>query len=197
MTNKTALVLMEFQNDFVSKEGKFFNALETQVVEGELLERANKAAEIVRSKGGRVIHVKLGFSADYRELGDMNHGVLHTIKEAGAFQRGTRGYEIAERVEINDSDIIIDGKTTLDAFASTNLEMTLRRLGVENVIFAGQLADLCIESSARTSYDRGFRTWTLTDTMTSLVEANREWVANNSFDYFSTRVTLNDINRAF
>lgn len=197
MTTKTALVLLEFQNDFVSAGGAFHKALETQVREGELLERANKAAETVRAKGGRVIHVKLGFSEDYRELGNMNYGILNAIRDAKAFMRGSKGIEISEKIEVKSEDMILENKTTLDAFASTSLETVLRRWGVENVIFAGQLAEHCVSSTARTSYDRGFRTFTLTDTITSLVEANREWIAANTYEHFSHRITLDTINKAF
>lgn len=197
MTTRTALVLMEFQNDFVTEGGKFWNELQTQVVEGELLERANKAAETVRSKGGRVIHVKLGFSEDYRELGTINHGILNSVREAKAFLRGSTGSAISERIEVRAEDLVIENKTSLDAFSTTNLETSLRRMGIENVIFAGQLANLCVESSARTAYDRGFRAFTLTDTMTALNEDHRSWVINNSFDSFSTRISLDTLNKAF
>jgi bifunctional isochorismate lyase / aryl carrier protein len=48
-------------------------------------------------------------------------------------------------------------KTQYDAFHGTDLEQRLRRRGVETLILCGMMTHLCVETSARAAFVRGFR----------------------------------------
>ncbi len=58
---------------------------------------------------------------------------------------------------------MVEGKKTLDAFHSTALDYLLRANEIEYVAFTGFHTNWCVESSARSAYDKGYRVIVLSD----------------------------------
>jgi nicotinamidase-related amidase len=58
---------------------------------------------------------------------------------------------------------VIEGKKTLDAFHSTALDYLLRANEIEHVAFTGFHTNWCVESSARSAYDKGYRVIVVAD----------------------------------
>ena len=56
-----------------------------------------------------------------------------------------------------DGDIVIEGKSGLDCFASTNLDFILRQRGITDLVIAGFLTNCCVELTMRSAYEKGFR----------------------------------------
>lgn len=54
-------------------------------------------------------------------------------------------------------------KTRYSAFSNPRLERALRAAGVEDVVLCGLATNLCVESTARAAFDRGFRTFVAAD----------------------------------
>ena len=81
----------------------------------------------------------------------------------GAWLRGTPGPEIIDELTPQQGDIVIEGKKTLDAFHSTALDYLLRANQIEYVTFTGFHTNWCVESSARSAYDKGYRVTVLAD----------------------------------
>lgn len=52
---------------------------------------------------------------------------------------------------------VVIEKTQYDAFHGTDLEERLRRRGVETLILCGMMTHLCVETTARAAFVRGFR----------------------------------------
>lgn len=62
------------------------------------------------------------------------------------------------------SDVqMVQGKTGLCGFTSTNLPFILSHNGIKNVALAGFLTNCCVESTMRAAYEAGFNVITLTD----------------------------------
>jgi len=70
---------------------------------------------------------------------------------------GTPGPEIIPELKPQKGDIIVRGKKTLDAFWSTALDYTLRVNMIEWVAIVGFHTNWCVESTARSAYDKGYR----------------------------------------
>jgi nicotinamidase-related amidase len=81
----------------------------------------------------------------------------------GAWLKGTPGPEIIDDLTPRPGDIIVEGKKTLDAFHSTALDYLLRANEIEYVAFAGFHTNWCVESSARSAYDLGYRVMVIKD----------------------------------
>ncbi|KOX19417.1 hypothetical protein ADL06_29370 [Streptomyces sp. NRRL F-6491] len=55
-----------------------------------------------------------------------------------------------------------------DAFLTAGFEEHLHARGVEHLVFAGLFADVCVDSTARTAFQKGFHVTVLADCTTSL-----------------------------
>lgn len=176
----TALVLVEMQNEFLSEGGKLQPLLKPVLDANHVVDNVNRLIAAARSRGMLIVHTPIGFSADYREMGSEPYGIMQIVKGAGALVRDTWGTEIAPAIDRRDEDIVIEGKSSIDAFSGTNLDFVLRAHGITNIALAGQLTNVCIESTMRSAYDRGYRVFGITDASATISpEAYDNSVRNN------------------
>lgn len=159
----TALVLIEFQNDFTTPGGTLHDAVKTVMEQSGTVDHAVAAADAVRKAGGSVLHVPISFAPGYGEITSHPYGILAGVVSSTSFVRGGWGAEICEELTPVDGDIVIEGKRGLDAFGSTNLDFVLRSKGIDTVVLAGFLTNCCVESTMRSAYEKGFEVITLTD----------------------------------
>ena len=159
----TALVLIEFQNDFTTPGGTLHDAVKTVMESTDTVNNAVEAAAAIRKAGGVVLHVPITFAPGYDEITRHPYGILKGVVDSTSFVRGSWGAEICEQLTPVEGDIIIEGKRGLDAFGSTNLDFVLRSKGIETVALAGFLTNCCVESTMRSAYEKGFEVLTITD----------------------------------
>ncbi len=159
----TALVLIEFQNDFTTPGGTLHDAVKQVMDETGTVEHAVQAADAMREAGGAVLHVPISFAPGYGEITRNPYGILAGVVDSTSFVRGEWGAEICEDLTPKDGDITIEGRRGLDAFGSTNLDFVLRSKGIDTVVLAGFLTNCCVESTMRSAYEKGFEVITLTD----------------------------------
>lgn len=114
---KTALVLIELQNDFLSQGGKLYAAVSEIVDSNNLIENTNNIIKTAREKGMKIIHVPILFSKDHVEAGANPFGILKIVKDNDAFLKGSWGGDINEDIDLHANDIIIDGKSGICGFS--------------------------------------------------------------------------------
>lgn len=177
---QTAIVLLELQNDFLSPEGKLYPMVEAVLSRYDVVANLNRMISSGRTAGATIVHTPIRFSADYREMGPAPYGIMKVVKDSGALVHGTWGGSIAPFIDHADADLVIDGKSSIDAFAGTNLEYVLRARGINRIVLAGQLTNICIESTMRSAYDRGYDVVAVTDATSTIgLEQYRISVENN------------------
>lgn len=164
---KTAIVLIEPQNDFLSEGGTMYAYIKDQLKERNVIANLQNLLNEARGKVAKIFYVPFhSFEEGFPELkkgGPAYEGLrgIEIDMEAdwgkGAWLRGTPGPEIIEELTPQKGDIIVEGKKTLDAFHSTALDYLLRANEIEYVAFTGFHTNWCVESSARSAYDKGYR----------------------------------------
>ena len=159
----TALVLIEYQNEFVSEGGVLHNAVAPVMDKTGMLANTIALVDAARAAGVTIMHAPITFAPGYGELSRHPYGILKGVVDGNAFVKGTWGAAIVEDLTPAESDILIEGKRGLDTFASTNLDFILRSRGISTVILAGFLTNCCVESTMRSAYENGYRVITLTD----------------------------------
>lgn len=185
---KTALVCIEFQNDFTSPGGVLHDAVKGVMDSTSMLEKTAKAAAAARAHGAKVLHVPITFTDDYRELPKEPYGILAGVKNGGAFKQSGWGGQICEAMTPAADDIIVDGKRGLCGFATTNLDFILRQNKIENVVLAGFLTNCCVESTMRAAYEKGFNVFTLKDCCAATSEEEHAAAVKYTFPMFSTPI---------
>jgi nicotinamidase-related amidase len=160
---RTALVLIEYQNEFVSEGGVLHNAVAPVMDKTGMLANTVALVDAARAAGVTVMHAPITFAPGYGELSRHPYGILKGVVDGNAFVKGTWGAAIVDDLTPAENDILIEGKRGLDTFASTNLDFILRSRGITTVILAGFLTNCCVESTMRSAYENGYRVITLTD----------------------------------
>lgn len=105
--------------------------------------------------------------------------------DSQSFRKGTWGAEIVQDLTPAEQDIVVEGKSGLDAFASTNLDFILRSRGITTIALGGFLTNCCVESTMRTGYEKGFDVITLTDCTATLSEEEQRLAVEKNYPMFS------------
>ncbi|MGB3716800.1 MAG: cysteine hydrolase [Candidatus Promineifilaceae bacterium] len=189
---KTAVVMIEFQNDFTTEGGSLHEAVRGVMESSNMLENAQDTVSKARDIGATIIHAPITFAEGYPELGDHPYGILKGVVDSSSFRKGTWGAEFTAEMQPQEGDLVVEGKRGLCAFASTNLDFILRGRGVENVALGGFLTNCCVESSMRTAYEKGFNVYTLTDCVAATSEEEQRVAIEKDYPMFSHPVDHNE-----
>ena len=181
----TALVLIEYQNEFVSEGGVLHKAVADLMNATSMLANTIKVVDAARKKGVTIMHAPITFAAGYGELTRHPYGILKGVVDGKAFVRGSWGAAIVDALAPAPGDIVIEGKRGLDTFASTNLDFILRSKGIKTVVLGGFLTNCCVESTMRTAYEHGFEVITLTDCVAATSLAEHENAIKFDYPMFS------------
>jgi ureidoacrylate peracid hydrolase len=182
---KTAVVLIEYQNDFTSNGGALHGAVKDVMEKTDMLSNTVETVQKARETGATIIYAPITFTPDYHELTPNPYGILKGVVDNQAFRQGTWGAEIVQDLTPAPQDIVVEGKRGLDAFASTNLDFILRSRGITTIALGGFLTNCCVESTMRTGYEKGFDVVTLKDCTAALSEEEQRLAVEKNYPMFS------------
>jgi nicotinamidase-related amidase len=180
---KTALVLIGFQNDWFHEDGILRPVIEEQTASTDMLRNTLELVNQLQNSGVTIFSSPIQFQEGYPELVEPM-GVLAKIKEVGAFQVGREGADIIEGLTGNQEIIQIPGRRGLNAFANTMLEDELRARGIEDIVLAGVVISLCVDSTARCALDLDFRVHILQDCISGRTDLEHQLYCDEIFPMF-------------
>lgn len=154
--NQTALLFIEFQNDFCHPDGKLYDVVKGELARLGTVENAQRLLRGGRKAGCRIIHSPFTLDRSWVE----NQGVAGLLKgvyDGDVFAPGSWGHEIIDPLKPIDGEIVLEGKRSLSAFSHTNLAELLRFAGIKNLMVVGQLTNVCAQASAWSAYDLGYQ----------------------------------------
>jgi nicotinamidase-related amidase len=190
---KTALILIGFQNDYFAASGILQGAIQESENTNGVLDNTLKLLDGLVDTPALLIQTPIVFTTDYRELKDPV-GILAVIKELGAFRAGTEGSQIIPEFErFGDRIKTLPGKRGLNAFSNTELETNLRKHGVEHIVLAGAVTSVCIDSTARSAVDRGFRVSVVSDCTAGRSNIEQDFYCDTIFPLYAQVVTSNEL----
>nr|3KL2_A Chain A, Putative isochorismatase [Streptomyces avermitilis]3KL2_B Chain B, Putative isochorismatase [Streptomyces avermitilis]3KL2_C Chain C, Putative isochorismatase [Streptomyces avermitilis]3KL2_D Chain D, Putative isochorismatase [Streptomyces avermitilis]3KL2_E Chain E, Putative isochorismatase [Streptomyces avermitilis]3KL2_F Chain F, Putative isochorismatase [Streptomyces avermitilis]3KL2_G Chain G, Putative isochorismatase [Streptomyces avermitilis]3KL2_H Chain H, Putative isocho len=190
---RTAIVLIEYQNEFTSDGGVLHGAVADVMQHTGMLANTVAVVDAARQAGVPIMHAPITFAEGYGELTRHPYGILKGVVDGKAFVKGTWGAAIVDELAPVNGDIVIEGKRGLDTFASTNLDFILRSKGVDTIVLGGFLTNCCVESTMRTGYERGFRVITLTDCVAATSQEEHNNAISYDFPMFSVPMTSADV----
>lgn len=161
----TALVVVDVQNDFctgptaLARFGKDPAALENAVA------GCVRAVAAARARGVEVIFVR--FTGD-----PVDQGAAWRLRDRDLGKRpkcleGSWGAEF-HAVAPAPGERVFTKRACFDSFLADGFEEHLTGQGLNHLVFAGVYADVCVDSTARTAFQKGFHVSVLTDCTTAL-----------------------------
>lgn len=199
---RTAIVLIEAQNDFLTPGGTMYQYIADQLKERNVVANLQKLLAGARGKV-KIIYVPFqAFKPGFPELKKGGPGTegLRGIEMdmkaewgTGAWLEGTPGPEIIDALTPQDGDIIVRGKLTLDAFHSTALNYLLRANEIEYVAFTGFHTNWCVESSARSAYDLGYRVLVIGDCTATDTQREQDYAEQIIFPRIGKVLTADEL----
>jgi nicotinamidase-related amidase len=184
----TAVVLIEYQNDFTSAGGALHEAVADVMDSTGMLDKSVQLVTAARAAGATIMHVPITFAAGYNEISKHPYGILKGVVDGNAFVKDSWGAAIVDVLAPQPGDIVVEGKRGLDTFASTNLDFILRSKGITTIVLGGFLTNCCVESTMRTGYENGYRVLTVKDCVAATSQAEHENAITYDFPMFSLPV---------
>ena len=189
----TALVLIEYQNDFTSEGGALHGAVSEVMDKTGMMANTREVVDAARSAGATVMHAPITFAEGYNEISSHPYGILKGVVDGKAFIKGSWGAAIVDDLAPADGDIVIEGKRGLDTFASTNLDFILRSKGITTIVLGGFLTNCCVESTMRSGYENGYKVITLNDCVAGTSTEEHENALKYDFPMFSEPMAASDL----
>lgn len=193
---KTALVLIEYQNDFTTDGGVLHGAVSDVMTETGMLDKTVEVVTAARAAGVTIMHAPITFASGYLELSSHPYGILKGVVDGNAFVKDSWGAAIVDVLAPQAGDIVVEGKRGLDTFASTNLDFILRSKGIDTIVLGGFLTNCCVESTMRTGYENGYRVITLTDCVAATSQAEHDNAISFDYPMFSLPLTAEQVRTA-
>jgi ureidoacrylate peracid hydrolase len=185
----TAIVLIEYQNDFTTEGGTLHGAVKGVMESSNMLANTVELVAKARKIGATIVFIPITFTDDYHELCTQPYGILKGVVDSKSFRKGSWGAGIVDVLKPQPQDIIVEGKRGLCGFASTNLDFILRSRGIRTVALGGFLTNCCVESTMRTAYEKGYDVVTLKDCTATLSEEEQRLSIEKNYPMFSRVMT--------
>jgi nicotinamidase-related amidase len=162
--DRTAYLLVDPYNDFLSEGGKVYPSIEAIATEVGLLDNLRKLDRAIRERGIAVFIVphrrwEPGDYEDWRFPSPTHRKIMARHN----FARGQWGGEWHPEFAPKPGDIVVQEHWGASGFANTDLDMRLKQKGISHVIIAGLLANTCIEATARYATELGYHVTFLRD----------------------------------
>lgn len=139
----TALVVIDLQEGILPFAGGPHSAT-------DVVTRAARLAETFRANGSPVVMVRVGWSDDYAEALKQP---VDAVTPAHPLPENWWTYPQALGKAESDLEVT---KRQWGAFYGTDLELQLRRRGIDTVVLCGISTNIGVESTARNAWELGF-----------------------------------------
>lgn len=122
-----------------------------------------------------LINKKLPDADFWKPLKEMD--IAKVTPEEGEFQ-----LSIVAKLTPQPEDLIITKyNNTMNGFHNTDLDRILRALNCDTLVFAGAVTNLCVESTVRGAFDRGYNCIVLSDCVAALNEESQRFATDVVF----------------
>ncbi len=194
---KTAVLLIGFQNDYFAEDVILHSVIEANASDTGVLKNSVELADGMARAGALVINLPILFSPDYAELKNPA-GLLATIKEVGAFRRDTSGGRVSPEIRaLGDRVVHLEGKTGFNAFLGTGLAEMLEERGIEEVILAGVVTSVCIDSTGRAAAEKGYAVTVVRDCSAGRSRVEHDFYCDNVFPLYAQVSSLAAVTSRF
>src|SRR6266550_3308692 len=175
---RSAVIVVDMENDFAAKGGMFDRAGVDISGAQKAIPATAKVLAAARQAGIKIVYLKMGYRDDLSDLGapdsvnrtrHLRFGVGQKIRapdgrESRILIRDTWDTDIVSELKPQPNDVVLY-KTRFSGFYQTDLDATLKKLGIKYLIVTGVTTSICVESTVRDAMFRDYLCVLLKDCM--------------------------------
>ncbi len=167
---RTALMVIDYQRDFLEPDGGCANYDEGSERLASVLPAAKSVLEAARKAGLHIIHTRESYRPDMTDVSPLKREKGYVGREGPlgrCLLRGEPGCDIVADMAPEPHEPVVD-KPGFSAFFETDLVHILNNQGIESLVIIGITYQCCVHSTLRDAVDRGFKCLTLDDCCAAL-----------------------------
>ncbi|MGO7044100.1 cysteine hydrolase [Rhizobium leguminosarum] len=193
--NNTGLVVVDPYNDFISEGGKIWPRIKEVAEANNCVPHMQQVLTVARAAKLRVF---FAMHHRYREGDYENWKFVAPIQRAAwhrrSFECGSWGGEFRAEFVPAAGEIVASEHWCSSGFANTDLDLQLKRLGIERIIVIGLVAHTCIEATVRFAAELGYDVTVVRDAVADYSdEMMHAALEINMPNYASAIVTTSDL----
>lgn len=159
---KTALLIVDLQNDFLHPDGAYGRAGQTSEAIAALPGRLLPIAETLRQQGGWIVSTQFTLVPGKKDVPFISEHLrsLRPFLTTGDFKPGGWGHSLVD--ELQPADLVVE-KVAYSAFYMSRMEWVLRKAGIDTLLVGGIVTNGGVASTVRDAHVRDFTTVVLSD----------------------------------
>ena len=176
---KTALLIIDMQKHFLDGKNDFFAGVYNQVAESKVIDNTASVLSVARKAKLPIYHITTGHKADRSDTVPTITDMTSTAQLPHLVE-GTPAAEIVQELKPTDGENIIF-KRRHGAFYQTDLELLLKNRGVDTLLFAGVLTDVCVAITFNQARMRDYHCIVISDCCASSTKERHDYFIQTMF----------------
>ncbi|TMO84315.1 isochorismatase family cysteine hydrolase [Pseudoalteromonas spongiae] len=187
--NTSALVLIEYQNEWVSPKGTLRNLLvKNKKAFAQAISQSQQLLAKARQHQMHIVHVTLKPDANYQIFGNAQFGLRAAIKKAKTWQGDMAN--IHPNFQPKAGEFVISERSGASAFAGSSLDSYLRNNNITTLYLAGFATHVCVESTLREAHDKGYTTYVVTDATGAFTQQQQTYFEDEILHHFGKGILV-------
>ena len=191
----TALLVIDPYHDFISEGGKIWHRIKDVAEANHCVPNMLRVLKAGRQAGLRVVYA---MHHRYRPGDYETWKYVAPIQKAAwkskAFEYGTWGGEIRSEFAPQPGEVVAQEHWCSSGFANTDLDLQLKRHGIQQLIVIGLIAHTCLEATVRFAAELGYDATVVKDATADYSDAHMNAaLITNLPNYASAIVTTDEL----
>lgn len=188
----TAVLTMELQQGVVGPDGSF-PELGRAVRQGGVATATGRLLAAGRSAGVAIVHCTAGFRPDRRGSATNAPLLAAVARLPGHLVDGTPGVDLVPELDPAPTDLWSHRHHGVSPFGGTDLDATLRALGVTTVVATGVSLNVAIVGLAIGAVDLGYHVVVPRDAVTGVPADYAEAMLRHTIGLLATLTTVDEL----
>jgi ureidoacrylate peracid hydrolase len=182
-----ALIIIDMQNAFFI--GSFVKRGFELLNKEQIIENTKNILAYARERKWLIVFTKMQFASDYSDAGLLVKKFPEII-QLHAYQG--KDAEIINELKPKLNEIVI-AKKQYDSFYNTKLEHVLQEKKIDKIVIAGVLTNVCVESTVRSAFEKGFEIEVISDATTTYDKELKNASLKTIEKHFGSIITIDKL----